>query len=128
MRRIALVLMAATFVGVTAVATGPALAAVAQDPYEEKKEAEQVVQEKGPEAPVAKEELKEAAKGIGDPTEEKIEAQKAPPGKEKEEKQEAKKAALPKTAGITPGNAAFLALGASALLVAGGLLVRRLVR
>jgi hypothetical protein len=45
-----------------------------------------------------------------------------------EEEKEAKKAAMPKTGGISPENAAFLALGATALLVAGGLLVRRLAR
>jgi LPXTG cell wall anchor motif len=127
MRRIALLLVAAIFVVVT-VATGPALAAAAQDPKEEKLEAEKVVKEKGPEAPAAKEELKEAKKGIGDPKEEKVEAAKAPPEKKAEEKKEAKKAEMPKTGGIIPENAAFLALGATALLVGGGLLVRRLVR
>ena len=127
MRRIALLLMAAIF-GMVTVATGPALAAASQDPQEEKKEAEQVVKEKGPESPEAKEELKEAAKGKGDPKEEKVEAAKAPPEKKKEEEKEAKKAAMPKTGGITPDNAAFLVLGATALLVGGGLLVRRIAR
>src|SRR5215211_5399350 len=127
MRRNALFLMVAIFVVVT-VATGPALAAAAQDPKEEQKEAEQVVKAKGPEAPAAKEELKEAKKGIGDPKEEKVEAAKAPPEKKKEEEKEAKKAEMPKTGGITPDNSAFLVLGATALLVGGGLLVRRLAR
>jgi hypothetical protein len=128
MRRIALVLMAATFVVVmTVLATGPALA---QDPEEEGKEAVEAKKEEGPQAPVAKEEEKEAEKGIGDPAEEKREATQAPPEKKAEEEKEAKKADMPKTGGvITPYNAAFLALGgATALLVAGGLLVRRLAR
>src|SRR5215216_5369255 len=124
MRRIALLLMVAIFGVVTMTATGPALAAASQDPQEEKKEAEQVVKEKGPESPEAKEELKEAKKGIGDPKEEKVEAAKAPP----EQKKEAEKAAMPKTGGITPDHAAFLVLGATALLVGGGLLVRRIAR
>ena len=128
MRRIALLLMAAIFGVVTMTATGPALAAASQDPQEEKKEAEEVIKEKGPESPAAKEELKEAAKGIGDPKEEKVEAAKAPPEKKKEEEKEAKKAEMPKTGGITPENAAFLVLGASALLVGCGLLVRRVAR
>jgi uncharacterized surface anchored protein len=135
MRRIALVLMAATFVVVTVLATGPALA---QDPEEEKKEAVEAKKQEGPEAPVAKEEEKEAEKGIGDPAEEKREAMQAPQekkaeeekeAKKAEEKKEAKKADMPKTGGIiTLYNAAFLALGATVLLVAGGLLVRRLAR
>jgi hypothetical protein len=50
MRRIALVLMAATFVVVTVLATGSALA---QDPEEEKKEAVEAKKQEGPEAPVA---------------------------------------------------------------------------
>ena len=140
MRRIALVLMvAATFVVVTVLATGPALAVAAQDPEEEKKEAVEAKKQEGPEAPVAKEEEKEAEKGIGDPAEEKREATKAPPEKKAQEEKEAKKAQeekeakkgadMPKTGGIiTPYNAAFLALGATVLLVAGGLLVRRLAR
>jgi hypothetical protein len=61
MRRIALVLMAATFVVVTVLATGSALA---QDPEEEKKEAVEAKKQEGQEAPVAKEEEKEAEKGI----------------------------------------------------------------
>ena len=137
MRRIALVLMAATFVVVTVLATGSA--SLAQDPEEEKKEAVEAKKEEGQEAPVAKEEQKEAQKGIGDPAEEKREATQAPPEKKAEEEKEAKKAQegkeakkpdMPKTGGIiTPYNAAFLALGgATALLVAGGLLVRRLAR
>ena len=128
MRRIALVLMAATFVVVmTVLATGSALA---QDPEEEEKEAVEAKKGEGQEAPVAKEEEKEAQKGIGDPAEEKREATQAPPEKKAEEEKEAKKADMPKTGGIiTPYNAAFLALGgATALLVAGGLLVRRLAR
>ena len=135
MRRIALVLMAATFLVVTVLATGSALA---QDPEEEEKEAVEAKKEEGPQAPVAKEEEKEAEKGIGDPVEEKREATQAPPeknaeeekeAKKAEEEKEAKKADMPKTGGIiTPYNAAFLALGASALLVAGGLLVRGLAR
>jgi hypothetical protein len=53
----------------------------------------------------------------------------APPEKKAEEEKEAKKADMPKTGDIiTPYNAAFLALGATVLLVAGGLLVRRLAR
>jgi hypothetical protein len=129
MRRIALVLMAATFVVVSVLATGPALAVAAQDPAEEEKEAVEAKKQEGPETPVAKEEKKEAEKGIGDPAEEQREATQAPPEKKAEEEKEAKKAAMPKTGGIiTPENAAFLALGASALLVAGGLLVRRLAR
>src|SRR5215204_1698149 len=139
MRRIALVLMAATFVVVTVLATGSALAVAAQDPGEEEKEAVEAKKEEGPQAPVAKEEEKEAEKGIGDPAEEKREATQAPPEKKAEEEKEAKKAEeekeakkpdMPKTGGIiTPYNAAFLALGgATALLVAGGLLVRRLAR
>ena len=101
MRRIALVLMAPTFVVVTVLATGPALAVAAQDPEEEGKEAVEAKKQEGEEAPVAKEEEKEA-----------------------------KEPDMPKTGGIiTPYNAAFLALGgATALLVAGGLLVRRLAR
>ena len=127
MRRIALVLMAATFVVVTVLATGSA--SLAQDPEEEKKEAVEAKKGEGQEAPVAKEEEKEAQKGIGDPAEEKREATQAPPEKKAEEEKEAKKADMPKTGGIiTPYNAAFLALGATALLVAGGLLVRRLAR
>src|SRR5215208_4256871 len=99
MRRIALLLlMAAIFGVVTMTATGPALAAASQDPQEEKKEAEEVVKEKGPESPEA------------------------------EEEKEAKKAEMPKTGGITPENAALVVLGASALLVGCGLLVRRVVR
>ena len=137
MRRIALVLMAATFVVVmTVLATGSALA---QDPEEEEKEAVEAKKEEGPQAPVAKEEEKEAEKGIGDPAEEKREATQAPPEKKAEEEKEAKKAEeekeakkpdMPKTGGIiTPYNAAFLALGgATVLLVAGGLLVRRVAR
>ena len=134
MRRIALVLMAATFMVVTVLATGSALA---QDPEEEKKEAVEAKKQEGPETPVAKEEKKEAEKGIGDPAEEQREATQAPPekkaeeekeAKKAEEEKEAKKAAMPKTGGITPENAAFLALGATALIVAGGLLVRRLAR
>src|SRR5215204_5827497 len=130
MRRIALVLMAATFVVVTVLATGSALAVAAQDPEEEGKEAVEAKKEEGPQAPVAKEEEKEAEKGIGDPAEEKREATQAPPEKKAEEEKEAKKPDMPKTGGIiTPYNAAFLALGgATALLVAGGLLVRRLAR
>jgi hypothetical protein len=128
MRRIALVLMAATFMVVTVLATGSA--SLAQDPEEEKKEAVEAKKGEGQEAPVAKEEQKEAKKGIGDPAEEKREATQAPPEKKAEEEKEAKKGAdMPKTGGIiTPYNAAFLALGASVLLVAGGLLVRRLAR
>jgi uncharacterized surface anchored protein len=136
MRRIALVLMAAPFVVVTVLATGSA--SLAQDPEEEKKEAVEVKKQEGQEAPVAKEEEKEAQKGIGDPAEEKREATQAPPekkaeeekeAKKAEEEKEAKKADMPKTGGIiTPYNAAFLALGATVLLVAGGLLVRRLAR
>ena len=136
MRRIALVLMAAPFVVMTVLATGSA--SLAQDPEEEKKEAVEAKKQEGQEAPVAKEEEKEAEKGIGDPAEEKREATQAPPEKKAEEEKEAKKAQeekeakkadMPKTGGIiTPYNAAFLALGASALLVAGGLLVRRLAR
>ena len=126
MRRIALVLMAATFMVVTVLATGSALA---QDPEEEKKESVEAKKQEGQETPVAKEEEKEAKKGIGDPAEEKREATQAPQEKKAEEEKEAKKADMPKTGGIiTPYNAAFLALGASALLVAGGLLVRRLAR
>ena len=125
MRRIALVLMAATFVAVTVLATGSALA---QDPEEEKKEAVEAKKQEGQEAPVAKEEEKEAEKGIGDPAEEKREATQAPPEKKAEEEKEAKKADMPKTGGISLDNAAFLALGATVLLVAGGLLVRRLAR
>jgi outer membrane biosynthesis protein TonB len=127
MRRIALVLMAAPFVVVTVLATGSA--SLAQDPEEEKKEAVEAKKQEGQETPVAKEEEKEAQKGIGDPAEEKREATQAPPEKKAEEEKEAKKADMPKTGGIiTPYNAAFLALGATALLVAGGLLVRRLAR
>ena len=127
MRRIALVLMAAPFVVVTVLATGSA--SLAQDPEEEKKESVEAKKGEGQEAPVAKEEEKEAQKGIGDPAEEKREATQAPPEKKAEEEKEAKKADMPKTGGIiTPYNAAFLALGATALLVAGGLLVRRLAR
>jgi outer membrane biosynthesis protein TonB len=127
MRRIALVLMAATFMVVTVLATGSA--SLAQDPEEEKKEAVEAKKGEGQEAPVAKEEQKEAKKGIGDPAEEKREATQAPPEKKAQEEKEAKKADMPKTGGIiTPHNAAFLALGASVLLVAGGLLVRRLAR
>jgi chromatin segregation and condensation protein Rec8/ScpA/Scc1 (kleisin family) len=136
MRRIALVLMAAPFVVVTVLATGSA--SLAQDPEEEKKEAVEAKKQEGQENPVAKEEEKEAQKGIGDPAEEKREATQAPPekkaeeekeAKKAEEEKEAKKADMPKTGGIiTPYNAAFLALGATALLVAGGLLVRRLAR
>jgi uncharacterized surface anchored protein len=127
MRRIALVLMAAPFVVVTVLASGsPSLA---QDPEEEKKEAVEAKKQEGQETPVAKEEEKEAQKGIGDPAEEKREATQAPPEKKAEEEKEAKKADMPKTGGIiTPYNAAFLALGATVLLVAGGLLVRRLAR
>jgi uncharacterized surface anchored protein len=126
MRRIALVLMAATFMVVTVLATGSALA---QDPEEEKKEAVEAKKQEGPETPVAKEEEKEAEKGIGDPAEEQREATQAPQEKKAEEEKEAKKADMPKTGGIiTPYNAAFLALGATGLLVAGGLLVRRLAR
>jgi outer membrane biosynthesis protein TonB len=135
MRRIALVLMAATFMVVTVLATGSA--SLAQDPEEEKKEAVEAKKGEGQEAPVAKEEEKEAQKGIGDPAEEKREATQAPPEKKAEEEKEAKKAQeekeakkadMPKTGGISLDNAAFLALGASVLLVAGGLLVRRLAR
>jgi uncharacterized surface anchored protein len=137
MRRIALVLMAVPFVVVTVLATGsPSLA---QDPEEEKKEAVEAKKQEGQENPVAKEEEKEAQKGIGDPAEEKREATQAPPEKKAQEEKEAKKAQeekeakkgadMPKTGGIiTPYNAAFLALGATGLLVAGGLLVRRLAR
>ena len=125
MRRIALVLMAAPFVVVTVLATGSA--SLAQDPEEEKKEAVEVKKQEGQEAPVAKEEEKEAQKGIGDPAEEKREATQAPPEKKAEEEKEAKKADMPKTGGISLDNAAFLALGATVLLVAGGLLVRRLL-
>jgi uncharacterized surface anchored protein len=126
MRRIALVLMAATFVVMTVLATGSALA---QDPEEEKQEAEEAKKQEGPETPVAKEEEKEAEKGIGDPAEEQREATQAPQEKKAEEEKEAKKADMPKTGGIiTPYNAAFLALGATALLVAGGLLIRRVAR
>jgi uncharacterized surface anchored protein len=135
MRRIALVLMAATFLVVTGLATGSALA---QDPEEEKKEAVEAKKQEGQETPVAKEEEKEAEKGIGDPAEEKREATQASPekkseeekeAKKSEEEKEAKKSDMPKTGGIiTPHNAAFLALGATVLLVAGGLLVRRLAR
>jgi hypothetical protein len=127
MRRIALVLMAAPFVVATVLATGSA--SLAQDPEEEKKEAVEAKKQEGQETPVAKEEQKEAQKGIGDPAEEKREATQAPPEKKAEEEKEAKKADMPKTGGIiTPYNAAFLALGATVLLVAGGLLVRRLAR
>ena len=85
-------------------AVSPAMAAVAQDPKEEKAEAEAV--EKNPKAdPKAKEE-------------EKKEAKKAEEGKKKE---------MMKTGGISPENAALLALGAGALLVGGGVLVRRAV-
>jgi outer membrane biosynthesis protein TonB len=137
MRRIALVLMAAApFVVVTVWATGSA--SLAQDPEEEKKESVEAKKQEGQETPVVKEEEKEAKKGIGDPAEEKREATQAPPEKKAEEEKEAKKAQeenepkkadIPKTGGIiTPYNAAFLALGATALLVAGGLLVRRLAR
>jgi len=122
--------MGATFVVVTVLATGPALAVAAQDPEEEGKEAVEAKKQEGEEAPVAKEEEKEAEKGIGDPAEEQKEATQAPPEKKAEEEKEAKKPDMPKTGGIiTPYNAAFLALGgATALLVAGGLLVRRLAR
>jgi len=40
----------------------------------------------------------------------------------------APKAQLPKTGGASPGTVSLFALGAGALLVAGGLLVRRIVR
>ena len=133
MRRIALVLMVATFMVVAVLATGSA--SLAQDPEEEKKEAVEAKKGEGQEAPVAKEEQKEAQKGIGDPAEEKREAppekkaEEEKEAKKAEEEKEAKKADMPKTGGIiTPYNAAFLALGATVLLVAGGLLVRRLAR
>src|SRR5215204_1473265 len=51
---------------------------------------------------------------------------KAEAGEKKEEKKEEKKKELPKAGGT--GSASLLALGAGALLVGGGLLVRRFVR
>lgn len=69
----------------------------------------------------AKEEAKTEAKAGG--TEAKAEEKKAKTEAKKEEKKEEKKE-MPKTGG--PGNASLLALGAGALLVGGGLLVRRM--
>ena len=79
-------------------------------PKEEKKVAEEKKVEK-------KEEVKPAP-----PKEEKKEEKKVAA----EEKKEEKKKELPKSGGT--GNASLLALGAGALLVGGGLLVRRVVR
>jgi uncharacterized surface anchored protein len=46
----------------------------------------------------------------------------------KKQEEEKKKEDLPKSGGISPENAALLAMGAGALLVGGRLLVRRVVR
>ncbi len=90
-----------------------------------------------------KEEAEEAKAAEKIAEEEKEEAKKAPPEAKKEEEkeakaaekeakeekkeaEEAKKKDLPKTGG--PGSASLLALGAGALLVGGGLVVRRLIR
>lgn len=51
-----------------------------------------------------------------------------PKMKEEMKKEEEKKKDLPKSGGISGSDAALLGLGASALLVGGGLLVRRVVR
>ncbi len=54
------------------------------------------------------------------------EKEKAKAEQKKEEKKKEEKKEMPKTGG--PGSASLLALGAGALLVGGGLLVRRMVR
>ncbi len=103
MKRIALVLSVAAVVAMLMVVAAPA---IAQDPKEEKKDAEAVQQD--PKAdPKAKEE-------------EKKEAKKAEEEKKKED--------LPKSGGISGTDAALLGLGATALLIVGGLLVRRVVQ
>ena len=100
MKRIGLVLMAAAVMVVAAV---PAIAQTAQ---EESKEAVVAKQEGEPPKVVA-EEAKEAQKAKA--------------------KEEAKKD-LPKSGGMTVSGAALLGLGAGALLVGGGLVVRRIAR
>ena len=120
MKRIALILTLAAIFAVVTVASAPAIA-VAQpdDPAkEEKKEAEAAEK-------IAKEEEEEAKK-TGDPKE-KEEAKKAKEvaKEEKKEAEEKKKKEMPKTGGFDLHGAAFLGLGTAALLIGGGLLLRR---
>ena len=103
MKRIRLVLMAAAVMVVMVVAAVPAIAQTAQ---EESKEAV-VAKAEGESPKVVAEEAKEAQKAKA--------------------KEEAKKE-MPKTGGMTVSGAALLALGAGALLVGGGLVVRRIAR
>ena len=103
MKRIRLVLMAAAVMVVMVVAAVPAIAQTAQ---EEAKEAV-VAKAEGESPKVVAEEAKEAQKAKA--------------------KEEAKKD-LPKSGGMTVSGVALLGLGAGALLVGGGLVVRRIAR
>jgi LPXTG-motif cell wall-anchored protein len=104
MRRIGLVLIAATItVVMMSMAVSPTMA---QDPQEEKKEAEAVQQDPKADPKVKAEEKKEAKKA----------------------EEEKKKEDLPKSGGISGTDAALLGLGAIALFIGGGLLVRRVVQ
>ncbi len=124
MKRIALILTLAAIFAVVTVATAPGIVVAQDDPAkEEKKEAEAAEK-------IAKEEKEEAAK-TGDPKE-KEEAKKAEEvakeekkEAEKKEKEEKKKKEMPKTGGIDLSGAAFVGLATTALLIGGGLLVRR---
>jgi LPXTG-motif cell wall-anchored protein len=77
-------------------------------------------------APVPKTEAKAEAKKAEVKTEEKEAEAKKAEAKKAEEKKAGEKKELPKTGGS--GTASLLALGAGALLVVGGLLVRRIFR
>ena len=120
MKRIALILtLAAIFVVVT-VATAPVIAVAQPDEPAKEEEAEAKLAEK-----IAKEEEEEAKK-TGDPKE-KEEAKKAKEvaKEEKKEAEEKKKKEMPKTGGIDLSAAAFAGLATAALVIGGGLLIRK---
>ena len=120
MKRIALILTLAAIFAVVTVATAPGIAVAQPDDPAKVEEEEAKAAEK-----IAKEEEEEAKK-TGDPKE-KEEAKKAKEvaKEEKKEAEEKKKKEMPKSGGIDLSGAAFLGLGTAALLIGGGLLVRR---
>ena len=120
MKRIALILTLAAIFAVVTVATAPAIAVAQPDDPAKVEEEEAKIAEK-----IAKEEEEEAKK-TGDPKE-KEEAKKAKEvaKEEKKEAEEKKKKEMPKSGGIDLHGAAFLGLGTAALLIGGGLLLRR---
>ena len=120
MKRIALILTLAAIAAVVMVAIAPAISVAQEEDPAKKAEEEAKLAEK-----IAKEEEEEAKK-TGDPKE-KEEAKKAKEvaKEEKKEAEEKKKKEMPKSGGIDLHGAAFLGLGAAALLIGGGLLVRR---